>query len=86
LKDVRLMDPVADTQPDLRPQRGNNRIGLCCPMGVGAVNFIGLLNTLTTDHYAGYLSLELHMRRFEQEDCLTRGLQFLKDYYPTTIT
>ena len=52
-----------------------------CPLGEGAVNYTGLLHALKRDHYTGYLSLELHMKKEYQDETLQRSLEFLEKHW-----
>jgi len=80
LKDVRLFDAQLSSDHRYSPQEGAQRVGVCTPLGRGAVNMHGLLQALQEDGYAGFLTFELHVPDDMKEQTLQESIAFASTF------
>jgi sugar phosphate isomerase/epimerase len=80
LKDARLFDERLAYDRECSPEKGTGRMGICTPLGRGAVNMHGLLETVAKDNYDGYFIFELHVPNHLKVQTLRESLAFAHRY------
>lgn len=81
LKDARLFNDQLAIDKKYSLQEGSGRVGVCTPLGQGAVNMQGLLQAARRDGYDGYFIFELHVPDEVKEQTLQESLRFVQTIF-----